>query len=281
MEATPITTEKFLKWDSVTTVGLFAPLLALCLFCLAYIKWAEPGSRFPNVFDSNRLTLFLVSVLALAIMFTAIGRGINGRWFGILIDDNNRFSLSVLQTVLWSTLLLAIIVAGAIDNVASGRGQTAFKLGIPSEFWILIGISTSTLVGAKIIKTNGNNQQLNATLTKNLTNLMSTELPDKKERVKVFGKIVGWVSPVDAELADLVRGEQAGNALSPDLGKIQMLFLTLVIVGVYGIVIGNAMKSAGVFTCPEFDESLIALIAISHVGYLSAKLVPQDNAGAA
>lgn len=181
MAATPITKEKFLKWDRVTTVGLFAPLLALCLFCVAYIKWAEPDSRFPNVFDSNRLTLFLVSVLALAVMFTAIGRGINGRWFGILIDDNNRFSLSVLQTVLWSTLLLAIIVAGAIDNVASGRGQTAFKLGIPSEFWILIGISTSTLVGAKIIKTNGNNQQLNATLIKNLTNLMSTELPDKKE----------------------------------------------------------------------------------------------------
>lgn len=72
-----------------------------------------------------------------------------------------------------------------------------------------------------------------------------------------------------------------GNVLSPDLGKIQMLFLTLVIVGVYGIVIGNAMKSTGAFTCPEFDESLIALIAISHVGYLSAKLVPQDNAGAA
>lgn len=51
--------------------------------------------------------------------------------------------------------------------------------------------------------------------------------------------VVGWTEPTKARLSDLVRGEQDGSGAPINLGKFQMLLLTVVSVAGFGMMIGQ------------------------------------------
>jgi hypothetical protein len=92
------------------------------------------------------------------------------------------------------------------------------------------------------------------------------------------GLLARNASVTDASVGDLFRGEEVADADSVDFSKIQMLFITIVVVGSYALVLAEAMAdgdllaagNAGV-TFPDLSESLVGLLGISHAGYLAVK----------
>jgi hypothetical protein len=84
-------------------------------------------------------------------------------------------------------------------------------------------------------------------------------------------------SPSDASWVDLVRGEEIGNYKLVDMSKVQMLFFTVVVIATYaGSIVAllyNGTLTSGEISLPPFDETLNALLGISHGTYLSVKAV--------
>jgi hypothetical protein len=66
----------------------------------------------------------LVAWLAIAVLMTLVGvvagHGVTGLARGVLIDDRHRLSLSRLQMLLWTVLVLSGWMAAALSNI--GRG---------------------------------------------------------------------------------------------------------------------------------------------------------------
>lgn len=97
-------------------------------------------------------------------------------------------------------------------------------------------------------------------------------------KVDVQGSLVVNQSPDDAGWADLFRGEDVGNAGHLDLGKIQMFYFTLIIVFAYGAAIAEMFESSrfGITKFPLLSSGTVALLGISHAGYLANKAVTRD-----
>ncbi len=85
--------------------------------------------------------------------------------------------------------------------------------------------------------------------------------------------------PTDAHWEDLFRGNEVSNYSLVDMGKVQMLFFTVVIVFTYGHAILTMlyqlpmiMEPSGV-NFPPISQSMDTLLGISHAAYLSNKTI--------
>lgn len=84
----------------------------------------------------------------------------------------------------------------------------------------------------------------------------------------------------DARWSDMVRGDTIANFQFADLGKIQMFFITIALVLAYAMLVWSILsmpQAAQVFhlvpsvRLPEFSQSFVTLLGISHAGYLATK----------
>ncbi len=76
-----------------------------------------------------------------------IGQGATGLKLGLLIDARNRLSLSRMQIIFWTILILSSLLVAALGNVNLGE-VSPLSIKIPPEVLGLIGISATSLVGA-------------------------------------------------------------------------------------------------------------------------------------
>jgi hypothetical protein len=189
-------------------------------------------------------------LLILALMIATlvlIGFGVAGRVWGVLIDSRNALSLSRLQLVVWTALVLSAYLAAVLTRLAAGE-PNPLAVAVPETLWWLMGISTTSLVGTPLIRSS------------------------KATR----GLIVAKAAPSEARWTDLFKGEEAGNADLPDMGKIQMFYFTVIIVIAYVLALARAFQGGSPLTqLPPVDASMLALLGISHAGYLVNKGVPQ------
>jgi hypothetical protein len=111
-----------------------------------FLKQKEP---------SGNITTWIIMAVLLALFMAVVGLGVNGRVWGILIDEANTMSLSRFQMVLWTLVILPGWLAAAVWNlgIAPQSGQTLGPLDIamPAQVWALLGISTASLVGTPLI----------------------------------------------------------------------------------------------------------------------------------
>lgn len=278
-----------------------------------------------------------IALLALLLALTLIlSRAYTRRWLGILIDARNKYSLSRLQMMLWTIIILSAFVAAVLANIQlkllvyvsgavrpaqvivapAGRlvadallevgvltfsedgaivaaegvdlsqldlaeslrdGQqiyvpiegetspnmaptaeedvslslatTPLSVVIPSEVWLLLGISTTSLVASPLIKS---------------------------QRRK---RIVSNTSMSEAKFSDLFKGEQASDYLQLDLAKVQMFYFTLIVVVAYIIAVASMLIRSQnyISSLPTLDGGVIALLGVSHAGYLTNKAVPRSE----
>ena len=187
------------------------------------------------------------TILGLLFLFALVaGQGLTGSWRGILIDERNKMSLSRLQLVTWTLVILSAIMAAAMSNVAKGI-ESPLDFTIPSELWVLMGISTTSLIAAPAILSNA--------------------------KEKVATKSEG-----EAAWGDLLRGEELSNADKLDLGKMQMFFFTLILVVAYGAQLRGMFlgSETGITSLPIVENGMNVLLGISHTGYLASKAVPRN-----
>jgi ribosome-binding factor A len=92
------------------------------------------------------------------------------------------------------------------------------------------------------------------------------------------GLLVKNQSPSDATASDFFRGEETSDADTLDFGKVQMLWITIAVVAAYVFVLTDALQGGGLFkpgtagvSLPDLPASVVALLGISHSGYLAVK----------
>ncbi len=283
-----------------------------------------------------------IILLALFVLMTLLlSRTFTHRWLGVLIDDRNKYSLSRLQMILWTVMILSafmasvlanvqlnllVLVSGAVEEqkvlyVPSGwlvsdvlrlagvlnydqetrtdsaiagvdlsqinlaeplqDGQVIYvpregeslpvsdviraeddedsgqasplSVAIPSEVWLLLGISTTSLVASPLIK-------------------------GQKSEVIVKNQAAS-----EAKLADLFRGEESVNFNLLDLAKVQLIYFTLIVIGTYMIAVANLFLNTqtAIGSLPALDGGVVAMLGVSHAGYLSNKAVPRSSGPAA
>lgn len=271
------------QWKWYHTVGLLAMIVAIALFGLLI-----PAKQI--------LLAWLLTLGALALFSMIAGHGITGRfWFGWLINEEYRMSLSRLQMFLWTVVVLSAFVTAALANIRGGHSDTAVAIAIPPQVWIAMGISTTSLVGSGLIL---GEKRKKAPKTDELVSLgLLTESEAKKPELvrqakseRLSGVLQRNKSPKDARLYELVSGEEFGNADVLDLTRLQNLFFTLILIGSYAVNLGSMLSSlamgdtagtecvtaSGITCFPPLHESAIALLGISHAGYLVAKAVDKQ-----
>src|SRR5262245_16717810 len=100
------TAEKHIGWTRWHTAGQFFIVVAI-----AVVGVAAPALRINEL-----LTWLIIVALFLAFLFV-VGQGITGRLQGLLIDERNKMSLSRLQLVLWTLVILSGLLTIALSNI--------------------------------------------------------------------------------------------------------------------------------------------------------------------
>jgi hypothetical protein len=235
-----VNTRKPPTWTIMHTLGQLFIIVLIAVVGVATPAW-----------HLNELLSWLIIVaLFLAFLFV-VGNGITGRWQGLLIDERKKMSLSRLQLVLWTLVILSGLLTIALTNIGQGSARP-LAIVVPTQVWLLMGISTTSLIGSPLLKSNK----------------------------MAEGKIKTRQDVQDAEVADLFRGEEISNCNVLDLAKVQMFFFTLVLVLAYAVLLGSlfANTTAPIKGMPDIDPSMTTLLGISHAGYLTNKAIPHPEA---
>lgn len=247
-------------------------LLLLIIVAAVLIGWLWKA---PTTKPSQAVTIWILN-MGLLIGFALIaGHIVTGVWRGVLITSSNKISVSRLQMLLWTVLILSGFLIAVLINIHRGIGNP-LSIEIDPQLWTLMGISTASLVGSPLITNSKKSEQPN-TQAEVKTKEALKERGVDTSHVKSEGKILVNEKPEDASWTDIFRGEESGNAAYLDLAKIQMFFFTLITWTVYAVALGDRFTKSigqGVSAFPDVDGSMVALLGISHAAYLANKAVP-------
>jgi len=262
-------------------------------------------------FVRKPLGAWLVVMLLLAVFMLVVGGLIAGNERGAFIDGRNKVSLSRLQTVLWTILVVSGLLVAALYNVHFHRSEgEPLAIAVPKELWVVLGISVTSLVGSPLIRgakaaRPPSPEQAKVTLDKaklrsrNLdpdvkvtdgvveaTRRTSGEQPDDRSaaesrEVVAIGQITRNATPRESSWLDIFQTEEVGNDGHLDLAKTQMFYFTIILVFAYAVVLGAqfAHANAKITALPVLDGSMVALLAISHGTYLTNKGIPHTQTG--
>lgn len=260
------------SWSWFHNLGVAAILVAL-----GVIGW---------VIQDRQLALILILLLLLA-AFIVIGLGITGRVSGAWIDERNKMTLSRLQLIVWTVLVLGGWLTLVLRNLATGANDP-IAVAIPEQLWLLLGISTASLLGSPLILAGKRNQRVSTveanetvqqlegtSVTLEAAGPTSRQLVDSDtKQLRAVGAVEVRPRPEDASWADLFRGDETGNAAYVDVGKVQLFIFTAVLVLAYAISLFALFAGRdAVAALPALPESMLALLGISHAGYLTTKAV--------
>jgi len=219
--------------------------------------------------------------LILFLLFTSIaGHGITGLWRGLFIDERNKISLSRFQMILWTVVVLSAYLTAALYNIRWNPTGDPLGIAIPYQLWILMGISTTSLVGSPLIKTTKKQRPAAEGERQETLSLLKKE-GFAEQQVRTTGQLVLNADPQFSRWSEMFKGEETGTAAHLDLAKIQMFYFTIVLVIAYAALIGAgfADTTTRVSSLPSLDSSILALLGISHAGYLTHKAIPLSDSG--
>jgi hypothetical protein len=231
-------------------------------------------------------TAWVVTLILFVGFMASVGLALQGRPGGLLIDNRNRVSLSKFQAAAWTVLILSAFFTAAIFRIGLGFDD-AVGIVIPNELLAAMGIAATSLVATPIVLSlKGADAATPDQIKKTVQKL------DDTDKVEVHGKVYGRKDVQDAEWLDMFRGDEVGNAASPDLSKLQQFLITVVVLVTYGaslwkafaapeLVTDESTAPAFFSTFPPLSQTVVWLVGISHAGYLAYKAAPHTPASPA
>jgi hypothetical protein len=251
--------------NSFATKSLFFTSLALL------------GSGGLLIIYKHILTGWIMTILATCTMMAGIGLLINNCKMGVFITPQNVLSLSRLQMSAWTCLILSALFAAAISNL-SFSFDSALNIEIPENLLWLMGISTTSLIGSPLISNSKARTPANSNEAKENLSLKAQQSDLNVSQVNATGQLQGYSSPSCATWSDLFSGVEVGNTQVVDLSRVQMAYVTALILSVYAIMLGGKFYSnTGQYVAlPDINAYMVGLIAISHAGYLTLKAIPNS-----
>lgn len=192
------------------------------------------------------VTVF-VSLLGATVAWCLFALCIGGRPLKFLVGEDNRYSKSKLQLVLWCGVVLVTYTAALGLRVAFGGLSFAGGINIPQNLLLLSGLSTISFVAAKGI-----------TQTKADAAALAGTTPATPAAPRL--------------LSDLVH-DDAGRF---DLGDFQMLAVTVLAVLAYGLLALDFLSTIWLdaqLTLPDVDSTILAAFGLGQGAYLGKKQV--------
>ncbi len=211
------------------------------------------------------------------LVLAVIGKVMCGTFKGVFVDDRNVMSLSRVQMLAWSILVLTAVLAMVLQNVQSANGACLADLTkgcvpeIQPELWLLMGFSTATLVASPVLLSNSGAAKPGVDQMEQMNKgFLGQGYAEGAQDLS--GPLYRNKKPEDARWSDLMTGELYSNCLHLDLPRLQMCFFTLVALLSYAVMVhGEFTKGVVPLSLPPLNNGLLALIAISHGGYLVSK----------
>ena len=226
------------------------------------------------VIKPGLLYAWLITMLLLLVFVLVLGVAQTGRPAGVLIDERNKYSLSRLQTLMWTVIALSAFAALGLTRLANGTVDP-FGIALPQELWIALGVTATALVGSPLVRAT----KMTDNRQPNQDEFARTKLAlGGGDKVNHRGLIVFNTSADDASWLDLFRGEETGNAAILDLGKIQMFYFTAIVLGAYAALIWGQFTTTGTTPAvlPDFTPTLVGLLGLANGTYLANKVVPHS-----
>lgn len=226
---------------------------------------------------ADRLWLWYGSMILLALFGIIAGKAVTGQWLGLLIDTRNKVSLARFQMVVWTILILSAYLTAVMVNVDL-RQPEPLAIAIPPDLWLLMGISTTSLIGSPLILSAKKARESKEPDKQRALNALSRQAVDTG-KVTIIGQLVVNQTPEVARWADMFQGSETGNVGLLDLGKVQMFFFTLIIVLAYASALSALFQQGRgpIHALPVIDGGMLALLGISHAGYLVNKALPHSD----
>ena len=237
-------------------------ILLILIIAIILAGWALPSGL-----------NWLVTAAAMFLFCVVLGLHSKGNPLGILINERNLMSLSRFQMLVWTIIILSAYFTMAMVRITKGIDDP-LAIEIDWHLWALMGISTTSLVGTPMIysvKKRKEPRQLEKELEKNAAVFKesTTEVDSNRQ-----GLLYGNSNISDARFADLFEGDELDNTAYIDMSKVQMFFFTIIAALSYTVLLYSMITSKDLSNLDKFpalSEGLIAILAISHGGYLSFK----------
>jgi hypothetical protein len=207
----------------------------------------------------------------MTVSLIVLGLTIVGRPFGVLINEQNLVSLSRFQMVGWTLAVLAAYFTYALARLKAGRSAYPDPLAVPIDWhlWALMGISTTSLVGSALIHTTKKDKEPDPGVTASTATGFGQSLAAVDNDRE--GLLYANPSKADARFVDMFQGNEIGDTAHIDLTKVQMFYFTIISILAFLVIITKSLRSGAIDRLPELPDGLIAILGISHAGYLTGK----------
>jgi hypothetical protein len=142
----------------------------------------------------------------------------------------------------------------------------------------LLGISGASLIGSPLLASAKSAKEPDQAAVTKIANTFTqsvNEVNDHRE-----GILYGNPSMNDARLADMFQGDEIADTSHIDLTKVQMFLFTLVAIICYAVMLFQQIHTNTETALKEFPKvspGLIALLGISHAGYLGNKAIDKTK----
>jgi hypothetical protein len=258
--------------------------LALGVLDVLLPNWALPGAAAKG--PMTRVFVFAIALMALYVLLMSISVGAAGKMSGVFWSNRNTYSLSRVQVVLWTWLILSALMAVVIcrawsmlDTGSADGLSAALDIYIPPELLTIMGISIASGAAAPAILSL--KSQANAP-SQSALDAAATRLGAD---VHAVGKVFVRSDQCPPLFRDLFQSDDAAAAGTVDISKVQQFAVTLILWSVYLAMLIHLFY-AGVSgkappglipnttILPQLSETFVYLLAISHAGYLAYKAVP-------
>ncbi len=217
---------------------------------------------------------YVATTGALALFLLVLGQAISGTPFGVLVNERNMMSLSRVQAVVWTVIVVGGYLTMAISRVKAGTPD-AVAIGIPQELWLAMGISTTSLLGTPLILNAKRTRKPDDKMMQNTSVQLAEDMKDIEQNSQ--GTLYANTSIQDARVSDMFQGDEVGNTAHIDLAKVQMFYFTLIAAVSYFMDVASAVMAGNTGGLPPLSQGFVALLAISHGGYLLGKANDHSN----
>ncbi len=235
---------------------------ALPLLTFAAAWYVPPGWSY--VVTSSVLVAFLL----------ILGQTLSGTPFGALINERNLMSLSRFQAAVWTIVVIGGYLTMVVARLKLGT-KDAVNVGIPQELWLAMGISSTSLLGSPLLLGSKRQRQPDAKMMEST----AKQLAEDRQAIdsQRQGVLYANASVEDARISDIFQGDEVGNTAHVDLAKVQMFYFTAIAAVSYFMDVTMAVLRGDTANLPPLSQGFIALLAISHGGYLVSKTTDHSN----
>ncbi len=246
--------------------------------------------------DSDRVSVvpyFFGSILGLLLLFAGLGLGTSGKPTGIAISKQNRLSLSLLQVVFWTMIILSAYATFCAFNVgAMGATWLVKSPGVSDNTvslfpqlepwaWGVMGIVIASPTLSALIK--GSKPSTKDDSDDDETGQTTSPLNLK------LGPLSRNMSPTQASFLDIFLGEDKANATQLDISRAQNVIITSLLLFAFtgwliqlmgsiemSVVLNAFVEGTPILSkFPEPGATFTALLALTHATYLAGKWKPK------